>query len=403
MKVVVLQADGLGDEAVADLGGKTPLEVARTPHLDAMASKGILGLARTIPLGMVPGCETGGLAVLGYDPEAHPAGCAAISAVGAGLTLGPADVAFRLSLVSTALSEAGTEIVRDAQGGGLDALERRRLLAGLADALGGEGVEVHAGIGARHLLVWRGVGALQLRTLPPDLVVGKPLAAGLPQGPDAGRVRDLMHRAAEVLATHPVCETRRQVGEPAPTTMWLWGCGPVPALRPLASRWPIRALLLSREDLARGLGQLAGLDVRAVPSPSDDTDDLDGMLAAIDDALAEHDLVVAQLGACDDAGHRGDAMGKVASIEQLDERLVGPLLERLAARGDEWRVLVVSDHATPCGARAHSAEPVPFLVYVAADHGKARGQKRGFDERAARELGIFIPDGHTLLERLLRP
>jgi 2,3-bisphosphoglycerate-independent phosphoglycerate mutase len=367
MKVIVVQLDGLGDEPVADLGGKTPLEVARTPHLDGMASKGILGLARTVPPGVAPGGEVGPLAILGYDPARVRTSCAALDAAGEGVALGPTDLVFRLSLVVTGLAEDGTEILRDAQPGALDPSERTAVLRAIAEALADDpGVVVHAGRDGRGLLVLRGGADVPVRTLPPHAVLGKPLAVALPIGPGAERVRALMRRGAEVVARHPVCEAHRTGGDVTPSAVWL-----------------------------------SGLDVLA-PTPPNGDGPLPAVVGSTLAALVDHDLVLVHLPDADEAGHRGDAAGKVQVIERLDAELVGPLLEALAGREDDWRVLVAVGHATPCGLRTHTADPVPFVVYVARDKEKARGQKRGFDERDARELGIFIPEAHGLLERLLR-
>jgi len=401
MKVVVVQVDGLGDEPVADLGGKTPLEAARTPHLDAMAAKGILGLARTVPPGVPPGGEVGSLAILGYDPSRHRTSCAALDAAGEGLALAPGDLVLRLSLVVTGLAEDGTEILRDAQAGALDAAERTAVLHALGEALGDDGVVVHAGRNGRGLLVLRGGADVPVRTLPPHAVQGKPLAAALPIGPGGDRLRALMRRGAEVLARHPICEAHRTAGDVTPSAIWLWGQGTSVSLPPFGARWTVRGAVVATDGLVRGLAATAGLDVLDAIPPNGDGP-LPAVVATAIGALADHDLVLIHVADADDAGHRGDAAGKVRVIEQLDAELVGPLLEALVARDGDWRVLVAVGHATPCGLRTHTADPVPFVVYVARDQEKARGQKRAFDERDARELGIFVPEGHGLLERLLR-
>src|SRR5581483_8620378 len=208
MKVVVIQAGGVPDEPIAELGGKTPLEAAATPHLDRLASRGILGLTRTVPRGLPPESHVSALSVLGYDPRRYPCARAPLEAAALGVPLGPGDVAFRLDLVAVEAADDGTEVLRDATGGGLTDEEGRVLLDDLARALAREGLAFHAGSGHRHLLVWHG-GEPRVRTVPPAEVLDRPVAAALPEGPGAAVLRDLMAGARGVLARHPLCVGRR--------------------------------------------------------------------------------------------------------------------------------------------------------------------------------------------------
>ncbi|HEV7732560.1 MAG TPA: cofactor-independent phosphoglycerate mutase [Candidatus Binatia bacterium] len=402
MKCVVLQGDGMGDEPIADLGGKTPLEAARTPNLDRMASRGILGLTRTIPQGIAPASEAGSMALLGYDPARYRTGCAPVEAVSLGVPLGPADVAFRCNLVTREVLDDGIEIMRDFAGGHPPNSEAHLLVADLARALGGDGIELYPGVGYRHLLVWRN-GEQGMRTIPPHTISEKPVAPAMPEGPGAERLQALMSRASGILAAHPVCEARRARGERAPTSIWLWGQGTRTTLPSLRSRFGIEGSVVAALDHVRGLGMMAGLRVLDVPGATGDLDTnfrgkAERGLAALDD----RDFVWINVGAATEGGHSGDPQKKITAIEQFDEHVVGPVLEGLRQRGGEWRVMVAPDHPTPCATRGYTAEPVPFVVYVARDEEKARGQKRSYHERDAREQGIFIPEGHTLVERLLR-
>jgi len=398
MKCIVLQADGVSDEPLPGLGGKTPLEAARTPHLDAMASRGILGLARMIPPGVSPDGEAGSLAVLGYDPARHRLGCAPLEAIAHGIPLRPGDVAFRLQLVTVELGDDGSEFLSDPTGGQPTAEEARWIVADLARALGDGATDVWQGSGYRHGLLWRG-GEAGMRTVSPHAIVGKSVAAALPVGPGAERLRETMRVARDVLEMHPVCAARRAAGRPGPNAIWLWGQGGVPQLPPFHERFPLRGRLLAARDLPRGLGQLAGLEVREVP---EEIGGEPGLVAAALEAVDARDFVLVHWAIADEMGHLGDPLEKVTSLERFDAEIVGPLLEALAARGGAWRLAVVPGHATPCGLRGHSMDPVPFVVAVAGDEARGRAQKRGYQERDAREVGIFVGDGHTLIERLLR-
>ena len=402
MKSVVVVGDGMADEPVAELGGKTPLEAAHTSHLDQMAARGILGLTRTLPASALPAGDIGCLAVLGYDPSSHQTGCATFEAAGLGIVLAPGDVAFRLDLVTRARRDDGVEIMADPTGGRPSPEEGRLLAADLAAALDGDDIAVHAGRGHRHLVVWRG-GAGDARTLPPHALVGRPIEPALPAGPGAERLRTLMDRGGAVLRAHPVCDARRARGEGAPNAIWLWGQGGRHVLPALRERFGVEGAVVAGSAGARGVGASAGLRVIDVPgatggSDSDLRSKVDHGLRALD----EVDFLFVHVGAPDDSGHAGDAPQKVRDIERLDTELVGPLLDGLRARGGDWRVMVLADHATPCGKRTHTADPVPFVIYTSAHDGRDGAQKRSYHERDAGERGIFLAEGHTLLERLLR-
>ena len=402
MKCVVVVGDGMADEPIAELGGKTPLEVARTPNLDRMAARGILGLTRTLSAAALPAGDSASLAILGYDPARYRAGCAAFEAAARDVNLGSGDVAFRLNLVTLERREDGTVVLADFAGGRPSTAEARMLVGDLATALAGDGIEVYAGLGYRHLLIWRG-GEQGVRTTAPHAVIGQPVAPALPIGPGADRLRAVMDRGAEVLRTHPVCEARRAHGERAPNAIWLWGQGTRRSLPALRDRFGVEGAVVAAADLVRGLGKLAGLAVIDVPGATGQLDtNFRGKAEHGLQALERCDFLFLHVAAPDECGHLGDAQQKIAAIERIDEDVLGPLLDGLRARGGEWRVMVTADHPTPCGRRMHTADPVPFAVYVAAHEAKTTAQKRGYHERDAREQGIFVPEAHTLLERLLR-
>jgi 2,3-bisphosphoglycerate-independent phosphoglycerate mutase len=402
MKYVVIQGDGMADEPLADLGGKTPLEVARTDTLDHMAGRGILGLTRTIPRGLPPGSAVGTMSVLGYDPVLHYTGRTAIEAVAMGVELRADDVALACNLVTLETSAVGVEVMRDFAGGHPSTAEARELVLDLGRALGREGLEFHPGLGYRHLLVWRG-GESRVRTTPPHDLSGKPLVGAFPEGPGSGLLRELMERARAVLAEHPICRARRERDEGAPNAIWLWGQGKRPTLPHFADRFGVEGAVVAGVDIANGLGLLAGLRRITVPGATGALDtDFRGKAEAGLRALEERDFLFVHVEAPAECGCMGDAQRKIEAIARLDAEVVAPLLDGLRARGGDWRVLVMPDHATPCALRTHTAEPVPFVVYVSTDETKPRSLARGFNERDARDQGIFIPEAHTLLERLLR-
>jgi 2,3-bisphosphoglycerate-independent phosphoglycerate mutase len=402
MKCVVLIACGLAEEAREDLGGKTPLDAARTPLLDQMASRGILGLTRTIPRGVVPGCQSGALALLGYDPEHHPVGAATLEALGVGATVAGSDVVFRANLVTLDATEDGTEILGDPLGGRLPVAETAEVARDLARALDVGDLTFIPGLGHRHVVAWRG-GECGVRTVSPYELVDKPLAGRRPSGPRSEVLVEAMARAQEVLARHPVCIARRARAERVPTTLWIWEPSTAATLPALRDAFGVDGVMVAATPIGRGIGIAAGLEpVTATGATADVDSSFGAEVEAVLAALGSRDLVVAHVAAADLAAHGGDPHRKVTAIERLDEHFVGPLLEGLRALGDDWRLLVAADHTTSCATRAHGAEPVPFCVFTQRDEAKPRGQKRGFSERDAREQGIFIQEAYTLLDRLVR-
>lgn len=399
MKCVVVVACGLAEEPREDLHGKTPLEAARTPTLDLMASRGILGLTRTIPRGEAAGCQVGGPSILGIDPTQHRVGAAALEALGAGVTLGPTDVAFRTNLVTLESTEDGTEILRDPLGGRLPAAEAAEVARDLAYALEAPDLTLVPGVAHRNVLVWRG-GERMVRTVSPYELTEKPVADRRPGGPRSDVLAAAMERAAAVLATHPVVIARRARAERVPTALWIWDPATAAPLPTIRDAFGLDGVMIAATPLGRGLGLAVGLEPVLVASESDGTPsaEVSAALAALD----THDLVVVHLSAADLAAHAGDPQRKIAAAERLDEQVMGPLVEGLRQRAGDWRVLVAADHATSSATRTHGADPVPFCVATNRDETKPRGQKRGFSERDAREQGIFIQEAYSLLDRLVR-
>src|SRR5204862_434531 len=310
MKYVVLQGDGMADEPIAELGGKTPLEYARTPNLDHMASRGILGLTRTIPRGLPPGSDVGTMSVLGYDPTRYHTGRSPIEAASMGVELGADDIAFRCNLVTLETPEGGTEIMRDFAAGHPPSEEAAEVVRDMNRALGRDGLEFHPGVSYRHLLVWRG-GESRMRTTPPHDLSDKPVAGHFPDGPGAEVLRDLMERSRRFLAEHPLCQARAARGERAPTSIWLWGQGKRPRLPTLRERFGVEGSVIAAVDLVNGLGVLAGLKKIAVPGATGFLDsNFLGKAQHGLRALAEREFLFPHVAAPDEGGHMGAARQK---------------------------------------------------------------------------------------------
>ncbi|ROR32825.1 cofactor-independent phosphoglycerate mutase [Inmirania thermothiophila] len=391
MKYLIVVGDGMSDEPVAALGGRTPLAAACTPHLDRMVRAGVGGAARLTPEGFEPGSDVANLGLLGCDVREGYTGRSPLEAAAMGVALGPGDVAFRCNLVS--LAGEGT-VMGDFSAGHIGSAEAAEIVADLDRRLGGDGIRFHAGVGYRHLMVWAG-GSDAVRCVPPHDIMGRALAPHLPTGPGAERLRGLMEAARAILADHPVNRRRRARGEAAADGIWLWGQGRRPRLAPLAERFGVTGAMISAVDLLKGIALHLGMEVVEVPGATGWIDtDYEGKAAAAMAALDRHDLVCVHLEAPDEAGHAGRADLKVQAIEDLDRRLLGPLLAHLEARGGPWRALALPDHPTPVRLRTHAAGPVPF---AACGEGIAPDGNTRYDEDLLAHPGRVFDPGHGLL------
>ncbi|HZE20686.1 MAG TPA: cofactor-independent phosphoglycerate mutase, partial [Desulfobaccales bacterium] len=344
---------------MAELGGKTPLEAAKTPHMDELARRGELGLARTIPPGMEPGSDIANLAIMGYDPVRYHTGRAPLEAAALGVELSPAEVAFRCNLVTLLHQEAGI-IMADYSSGHITSDEARELIAALQAALGRDGRRFYPGVSYRHLLVWA-EGDAAWRTYPPHDWTGKEVGH-LMEG-KARPLWDLVRASWPVLQDHAVNRKRLAAGQKPATSIWLWGQGRPPRMPTLQERYGLSGAVISAVDLIRGIGRYAGLRPILVSGATGFLDtNYAGKVTAALDALTEVDLVFVHVEAPDEAGHSGKVKLKLKAIEDFDAKVVGPMRTGLDKLGD-YRLLVLCDHLTPLARRTHTAEPVPFILY----------------------------------------
>jgi 2,3-bisphosphoglycerate-independent phosphoglycerate mutase len=394
MKYVILVGDGMGDYPVAELGGKTPLEAAKTPHMDELARQGELGCARTIPPGKEPGSDIANLAIMGYDPERYHTGRAPLEAAALGVDLAPAEVAFRCNLV-TLRHEGSRLIMEDYSAGHITSIEAGELIAALQTALGRAGRRFYPGVSYRHLLVWT-EGDAAWRTYPPHDWTGKEV--GHLMTGDAQLLWDLIRASWPLLKDHAVNRSRLAAGQKPATSIWLWGQGRPPQMPTLNERFGLTGAVISAVDLIRGIGKYAGLSPILVPGATGFLDtNYAGKVAAALAALQDMDLVFVHVEAPDEAGHSGDLQLKLQAIEDFDAQVVGPLRAGLDQLGD-YRLLVLCDHLTPLALRTHTAEPVPFILYDSRTPGD---RPRPYSETAAKNAGLLLESGSDLLARLL--
>ena len=391
MKYAFLVGDGMADRPVAELGGRTPLEAAATPNMDKVAATGRLGLVRTVPEGLPPGSDVANMSLLGYDAAAHFQGRGPIEAASLGVVLAPNETAFRCNLVTL---QGGLRA--DYSAGHIGTEESRLLVLDLEAALGRPGVRFHPGVSYRHLTVMADFPD-GLDCTPPHDITGRPWEPHLPRGAGREAVLELMERARAVLARHPVNARRAAAGKKPATDIWLWGQGRALTLATLKERYGLTGSVISAVDLVRGLGVLAGLEVRLVEGATGYLGtNYAGKVAAAKAALEAEDFVYLHVEAPDEMGHEGRADKKVQAIEEFDRFVVGEMLSWAEARGDV-RVVVATDHETPVAIKTHAAGPVPYAV---CGPGIAAGGAKAFSESAAAGLPVESPA--AAFDRLIR-
>ncbi|OGO30374.1 MAG: cofactor-independent phosphoglycerate mutase [Chloroflexi bacterium RBG_16_56_11] len=393
MKYCVLIIDGAAGQPLPERRGRTCLELAGTPNLDAVAGAGKLGLARTVPPGMEPSSACACMSVLGYDPAVYYKGRASIEARSLGIAIAPGEVVFRCNLVTVRDGK-----MLDYSAGHIGTGEASAIIDSLNKELGDSSIQLFPGVSYRHILKIRGhEDTLEALCTPPHDIPGRPVAGFLPRGKGGAFLRRLMARSETVLRSHQVNAARLKRGEPPVTRVWLfWGSGPVLEMPDFNQVYGLRAAMTSGVDLLRGLAKMAGMDILNIKGVTDGPDSdhvaqAEGALAA----LRDRDLVVIHIEAPDEAGHEGDVDGKIAAIEKIDKDVVGRLLKW---RTDSLRVLVMPDHPTPVIDRTHSADPVPFLIW---GKGVEPNGAQRFTEAEARKTGLVIEEGYKIMGKLV--
>ena len=377
MKLIVLLGDGMADLPLEVLGGRTPLQAAEKPNMDRLARQGRSGLARTVPEGFAPGSDVANLSVLGYDPAECYTGRAPLEAAAMNVYLGPDDIAFRCNFVTI---ENG--LMKDYSAGHVSSPEGQELIEALAPIMPGK--RLYPGVSYRNLLVLQ-AGA-RAECTPPHDISGQPVAEHLPRGQDSQLLMSLMEAARPVLEKHPVNQRRIAAGKRPANAIWLWGQGPAPAMPSFAQKYGLSGAMISAVDLLKGIGRYGGLEVIDVPGATGNIDtNYQGKVDAALQALQSCDFVYLHIEAPDEAGHEGEIDLKVRAIELFDEKVVGPVLQALEERGEDWRVLLMPDHATPIAIKTHSSDPVPFTI---AGSGIEPDGVESFDELAA-QRGVY--------------
>ena len=393
MKYVVLIVDGASGRSLPERGGKTCLELAHTPNLDALAREGVLGLTRTVPAGMEPSSACGCMSVLGYDPKVYYRGRGGIEARSMGIPIGDGEVVFRCNLVG----------VRDGKmqsysAGYISTEEAQVLIAALNESLGSEQVKFYPGVSYRHICKLKGYeDTLLAECTPPHDIPGKPVKGFLPRGSGSEILRDLMARSEVLLKEHPVNLTREARGEIPATMIWLfWGSGRLPDMPAFQKLRGLKAAMTSGVDLLNGLARLIGMEVLEIAGVTDHLDnDYAAQAIGALEVLKEHDLVAIHIEAPDEAAHDRAIDDKVEAMEKIDEEVVG----RFRSYPGNIRLLIMPDHATPIQVQTHTDDPVPFLL---CGQGFTSNRAKRFTEAEAKNTGFFLEEGYKIMDILVK-
>ena len=391
----------MADRPLDALGGKTPLMAARTPNMDALAQRGEVGLARTIPNGLPKGSEIANLSIFGYDPKRYYTGRGPLEAASIGVRLGPEDIAFRLNLVTLGII-GGAVIMEDYSAGHISTEEGGAIIQDLEKELGDSVFHFHPGVSYRHLLVWRSpVEKIEkIETTPPHDITEQEIGVYLPRGEGAQELIKLMTDTQILLKTHPVNHTRQREGKREANATWPWGQGRAPQMPSFTERFGLKGGVISAVDLIKGIGICAGLEAIPVPGATGYLDtNYQGKAEYGLRVVEKDDFVYIHVEAPDEASHNGDLKAKIAAIEAFDEKVVGTIVKGMENRGDH-RIMVLPDHPTPLELRTHTDDPVPFVIYDSTQ--KRSSGAAGFDEAEASKSGIAIDEGYELMERFVR-
>lgn len=399
MKYIVLLGDGMSDEPIEELGGKTPLQAADTPHMDKLARQGIIGLAETVPQAFHPGSDVANLSVFGYDPASCYTGRSPLEAASMGVELGPNDVAFRLNLVTLGLA-GGDMYMQDFSAGHITTDEARELIGCLQEELGDDEFQFYPGVSYRHLMVWRG-GLDDFKMPPPHDLTGQSISSHVLRSEESMPLMQITNAAQLLFRRHPVNLKRENEGKLPANSIWLWGQGRRPKMPTVKDKFNLTGAVISAVDLIKGIGIYAGLDVIDVPGATGylDTNYLGKAEAALN-ALKSRDFVYLHVEAPDEAAHGGSLTDKIEAIERFDKDVVGVVMDGLHALGD-YRVLLLPDHPTPVAKMTHTKDPVPFVLASSGSEFSPQSVAMDYSEAAAKASGLVIDPGHTLMEILV--
>ena len=399
MKYIVMLGDGMADEPIEALGGKTPLEYADTPTLDAYAPRSEIGMVDTIPEGMSPGSDTANLSVIGYNPREYYTGRSPLEALSIGVPMKETDVALRCNIVTLSQEEGipyEQRTIIDHSSDEISTEDAEVLLKAAAEVLQNETYQFYVGTSYRHCLIWANGSVVPLT--PPHDVLGQVIGAYLPK--DA-RLREMQEKSYEILSRHPLNIERVKKGLNPANSLWFWGAGTKPALSSFYEKYHKRGVMISAVDLLKGIAVGAGIDNKTVEGANGGLNtNYEGKAQAALDALLKegYDFAYIHVEAPDEMGHQGSIERKIQAIENLDQRVIKIVKEGLDASNEAYKMLIMPDHPTPISLRTHVSDPVPYMIY---DSTAPRNETWHYNEREAQENGIRKEHGWDMMSYLL--
>ena len=398
MKYVVILGDGMSDEPIEALGGKTPLEAAHTPTMDMLASCGELGMVQNVPDGMSPGSEIANLSVMGYDPLTDFTGRSPLEALSVGVEMEPDDIIFRCNLVTLSddTKPYAEKTILDHSSGEISTADADILMDAIREAFNDETFQFYTGTSYRHIMVWKKGRASHLE--PPHDHLTQVIGDFLPQD---DVLRGFMEKSYSILNDHPLNRSRAAAGKNKANSLWYWGAGTKPSLQNFSEKTGLKGAMVSAVDLLKGIAVGAGMEVCHVEGATGSIDtNWEGKAQAAIDALlqAGNDFCYVHLEAPDEMAHQGLVDEKVKSIEYLDSRIIAPIKQALEDAGEDFRMLVLPDHPNLLRLRTHVGAPVPYVLYDSTRQAKKLAR---YSEPEAAATGIFEPQGWKLMERFL--
>ena len=397
MKYVVILGDGMADEAIESLGGKTILQAANTPCMDELAKKSEIGMVKTVPEGMSPGSDTANLSVLGYDPKIYYSGRSPLEALSIGVPMEETDIALRCNIITVSDEEELYEdkIIVDHSSSEISTEDCAVLLEAVREQLETDIYKFYLGTSYRHCTIWKNGEVVPLT--PPHDVLGQKVGDNLPQ--DA-ILREMMKKSYDILKNHPINIERKAKGLNPANSCWFWGAGTKPALSSFFEKTGKKGAMISAVDLLKGIAVGAGM-TNIIVEGADGTlhTNYEGKANAAVKALVEDgfDFVYIHVEAPDEMGHQGSIERKIKAVENLDAKVIKTVVDKLSAADVPFRVVITPDHPTPIRLRTHVAEPVPYMLYDSTDE---LDREWAYNEVDAESSKNYVANGYELIDKL---
>ncbi|MEG0770966.1 MAG: cofactor-independent phosphoglycerate mutase [Clostridia bacterium] len=399
MKYIVILGDGMADDPIAKIGGKTPLEVANKPNMDFLAQNGEVGIAKTVPDNLPAGSDVANLSMLGYNPSIYYKGRSPLEAVSMGINIKENDVTFRANLVTLsddAKFEDKTMI--DYSAGEITTEEAVSLIEYVAEKIDTNKVKLYPGISYRHCLCITD-GSTNVKLVPPHDISDKKITEYLPKGDSAEYILNLMKKSEELLKNHPINLERIKQGKNPASSLWIWGQGTKPTLSDFKEKTNLNGGVISAVDLLKGIAICANMRVIEVEGATGNINTnykgkTNEAIAALRGGL---DFVYIHIEAADECGHQGNLENKIKAIENIDKEIVGPILKEF--ENEDVAIMVAPDHKTPVELKTHTKDYIPYIIYKS---NKLVKGVSSYNEKLAATTKIVEKDAYKLIDKLIK-